>query len=196
VSTPQLNISGTLAVVTAPQSPPARPIRITQRAHLPSFLVTLSPLLVMLLLIHDFSMDFCSGRLICTRFKVFGFNRKKWLKVFSTPNYLFACNIKEYWLYMIRCCSCSCKVQTGRWMMVRSSGIMPTPFLFATSWSTTFSQWSLMYILITIFPWNYAGILVLFAGRPSQRHNRSTDPPKTNYHVSFHIFFLNLCRMV
>jgi hypothetical protein len=108
---------------------------------------------------------------------------KKWLKVFSTPNYLFACNTKEYWLYMIRCCSCSCKVQTGRWMMVRSSGIMPTPFLFATSWSTTFSQWSLMYILITIFPWNCAGILVLFAGRPSQRHNRSTDPPKTNYGV-------------
>jgi hypothetical protein len=115
--------SGTLAIASVPRSPPARPIRITQRVHLSSLLsYSQSPSLAMLLLIPDISMDSCSGRLIltCTRFKVFGFNQKKRLKVIlhliiyypATPKNTFFCTITTS--CRIRCCSCSREVQTGR----------------------------------------------------------------------------------
>jgi hypothetical protein len=87
----------------------------------------------------------------------------------------------------IRWCSCSCKTQTRRWMMIRSSGIVPKPILLTTSWSTPLLNqvWCISVELC----W-YPSVIC--------RQAIATDPAtKMHYQVYFpHFPLMVLCRMV
>jgi hypothetical protein len=48
----------------------------------------------------------------------------------------------------IRCCSCSCKVQTARWMMVRISGTMLKPVMSLILTSSILQQLDFRIILL------------------------------------------------